>query len=39
MDETIYELISTLAARDALKKTRTTESLSDEELELYQVIG
>ena len=37
MNETIYERMSTLAARDALNKTRTTENLSDEELKLYQV--
>lgn len=37
MKETVFERMSTLAARDALNKTRTTENLSDEELELYQV--
>lgn len=37
MKETVYERMSTLAAKDALNKTRTTENLSDEEFELYQV--
>ena len=37
MNETIYERMATLAARDVISKTRSTENLSDEELELYQV--
>lgn len=37
MNETIYERMSTVAARDVINNTKSTESLSGEELELYQV--
>lgn len=37
MNETIYERMSTVAARDVINNTKSTENLSDEELELYQV--
>ena len=37
MNETIYERMSTLAARDVINNTKSTESLSGEEFELYQV--
>lgn len=36
-NETIYERMSTVAARDVINNTKSTENLSDEELELYQV--
>lgn len=36
-NETIYEKMSKIAARDVINNTKSTESLSDEELELYQV--
>ena len=37
MNETIYEKMSKTAARDVINNTKSTESLSGEELELYQV--
>ena len=37
MNETIYERMATVAARDVINNTKSTESLSGEELELYQV--
>lgn len=37
MNETIYERMSTVAARDVINNTKSTENLSGEELELYQV--
>lgn len=36
-NETIYERMATVAARDVINNTKSTESLSGEELELYQV--
>ena len=37
MNETIYERMSTVAAKDVINNTKSTENLSGEELELYQV--
>lgn len=36
-NETIYERMATVAAKDVINNTKSTENLSDEELELYQV--
>lgn len=37
MEMTVYERVSVLAARDALKGIKSTKSMMDEDFELYQL--
>lgn len=37
MEMTVYEKVSVMAARDALKGVQSTKSMTDEDFELYQL--